>query len=290
MTRAHFKLAAEEVAFTLSNRIPRKLATRWMAWFSRIEQPLVRDLSLAVWRGTADLRLHEAKAARFRSVHDCFVRELKAGARPIAANPGVIASPCDAIVGATGHVTRGQALQVKGSAYPLRELLADDALALSCEGGMYVTLRITPSMYHRFHAPYACTVSDVTWLPGDTFNVNPPALARVPRLFCRNERAVLRLGLEGRADQLVLVPVAAILVASLRLHCLDATLHSRSVAGVGPSRFSCEASYRKGEEMGWFEHGSTIVLLAPPGVQVAPGIATGRIVRMGEALLTLPED
>src|SRR5262245_13019800 len=107
MTPPRFANALEAVGFLLSNRIPRRLATRWMARFSRIEHPLVRDLSLAVWRRAADLRLHEAKAQRFRSVHDCFVRELQPGARPIAADPRVVTSPCDAIVGATGRVTAG---------------------------------------------------------------------------------------------------------------------------------------------------------------------------------------
>src|SRR3954452_12363698 len=89
----------EQLNFLLTNRIPRRLITRFMGWFSRIEQPLVRDVSIAVWRFFADLDLSEAKTTRFRSMHDCFTRQLKDGARPIDPDPAVLVSPCDAIVG-----------------------------------------------------------------------------------------------------------------------------------------------------------------------------------------------
>src|SRR5215813_14787054 len=94
----------EDLNFLLTNRIPRRLVTRFMGWFSRIEQPLVRDLSIGVWRFFSDLDLSEAKTTQFRSMHDCFTRELKDGARPIDGDPAVLVSPCDAIVGACGTV------------------------------------------------------------------------------------------------------------------------------------------------------------------------------------------
>src|SRR5215475_14370944 len=94
----------EDVNFLLTNRIPRRALTQFMGWFSKIEQPLVRDVSLAVWRLCAKLDLADAKKTRFSSVHDCFVRELKEGARPIDPNPAALTSPCDAIVGTCGDV------------------------------------------------------------------------------------------------------------------------------------------------------------------------------------------
>src|SRR5271165_4449992 len=87
----------EELNFLLTNRIPRRTLTRFMGWFSRIEQPLVRDLSLRVWAFFTDLDLSDARQSRFRSVHDCFTRALKAGARPIDEDPAIVVSPCDAI-------------------------------------------------------------------------------------------------------------------------------------------------------------------------------------------------
>src|SRR3954469_1926993 len=93
----------EDINFLLTNRIPRRLITRFMGWFSRIEQPLIRDSSIALWRFFSDLDLSEAKRTDFRSMHDCFTRELKDGARPVDADPSILTSPCDAIVGAGGR-------------------------------------------------------------------------------------------------------------------------------------------------------------------------------------------
>ena len=93
--------------------------------------------------------------------------------------------------------------------------------------GRYVTLRLTSSMYHRFHAPHDCHVEQVTYISGDTWNVNPIALKRVEKLFCKNERAVMRTRLTGTGHLVTLVPVAAVLVASIRLHFLDVLLHLR---------------------------------------------------------------
>jgi phosphatidylserine decarboxylase len=149
-----------------------------------------------------------------------------------------------------------------------------------------VTLRLTSAMYHRFHAPHDCRVDHVTHIDGDTWNVNPIALARVERLFCRNERAVVRLRLAHSGLPVALVPVAAILVAGIRLHWLDLVLHARRD---GPTEFAQQASFRGGDEMGWFEHGSTIIVLAPRGVSLAPGILPGARIKAGAPLLQLPD-
>ena len=240
----------EDLSFLLTNRIPRGLATRFFGWFSRLENPVVSALSLAAWRLFADLGLDEAKKTRFTSLHDCFIRELKDGARPFARDPHVLASPCDAIVGAAGRVEGTRLFQAKGFPYQLGDLLGE--AARDWRDSTYVTLRITSSMYHRFHAPHDLRVERVTYFSGDTWNVNPIALERVERLFCKNERALLECRLaDGRP--LALVPVAAVLVASIRLHGLDTRLHLRYR---GPNVIDCDMAYAKGDEMGWFEEDS----------------------------------
>src|SRR5215475_2119617 len=93
----------EDLNFLLTNRIPRRLATQFIGWFSKIENPAVRDLSIGLWKMFSDLDLSEAKKSHFRSMHDCFVRELKDGARPVDPDPRILVSPCDAIVGASGE-------------------------------------------------------------------------------------------------------------------------------------------------------------------------------------------
>ena len=275
----------EDVNFLLTNRLPRRLATRFIGWFSRIEHPIVRDLSLRVWRFFADLDLSEAKQKRFRSMHDCFTRELKDGARPVDTDPAILVSPCDAIVGASGQVKDGQVLQVKGLPYAVDDLLADASLAAKVRNGCYVTLRLTSGMYHRFHAPHDLVVTGVTHIGGDTWNVNPIALKRVERLFCRNERAVIQATLATGAHTVVLVPVAAILVAGIKLRFLDLTNVRRDA---GQQRFSIRATLPKGVEMGWFEHGSTILVFAPEGFTLCDRIIPNATIRAGQGLMQLP--
>jgi phosphatidylserine decarboxylase len=278
-------LQQEDLNFLLTNRIPRRLATRFMGWFSRIEQPLVRDLSIGVWRFFSGLDLSEAKKTQFRSMHDCFIRELKDGARPIDLDRAVLVSPCDAIVGASGAIAGTALLQIKGFPYTLRDLLGGSGLVDAYRDGRYVTLRLTSSMYHRFHAPHDCRVEELTYISGDTWNVNPIALKRVEKLFCKNERAVLRTRLTASDHLVTLVPVAAVLVASIRLRFLDAPL---DLTHRGPDVIACNARFAKGEEMGWFEHGSTIVLLAPDGFSLCENVREGSVIRMGEPLMRLP--
>ena len=184
-------LQQEDINFLLTNRIPRRLVTQFIGWFSRIEQPLVRDLSIGTWRLFSDLDLREAKKTSFRSMHDCFVRELKDGARPIDRRADVLVSPCDAIVGACGAIAGTRLYQAKGFPYALGELLPERDLVEAHRNGRYVTLRLTASMYHRFHAPHDCRVERVVYVSGDTWNVNPIALRRIERLFCKNERAIV---------------------------------------------------------------------------------------------------
>jgi phosphatidylserine decarboxylase len=277
--------AQEDLNFLLTNRIPRRLATRFIGWFSQIEQPLVRELSIAAWQFFSDLDLAEAKKTQFRSLHDCFIRELKDGARPIDRTPDILVSPCDAIIGACGAIAGTAVYQAKGFPYALADLLCDPALVAAHRDGRYVTLRLTSSMYHRFHAPHDCTLEEVIYLSGDTWNVNPIALRRIERLFCKNERAVLRTRLAASGHTVTLVAVAAILVASIRLHALDGLLRRTDRAR---NVVACDRRYRKGEELGWFQHGSTIIVFAPDGFELCDHVREGATIRVGEPLLRLP--
>ena len=223
-----------------------------MGWFSRIERPLVRDASIALWRMFSGLDLSEAKTTKFKSMRDCFTRELKEGARPIDADPATMVSPCDAIVGACGSIAGTELLQVKGFPYTIRELTHDGDIETIYRNGRYVTLRLTSAMYHRFHAPHDCVVEEVTYISGDTWNVNPIALKRLEKLFCKNERALIRTKLEATGHIITLVPVAAILVASIRLHFLDVLLRLKHR---GPNRYFCNAPHAQGRGDGMVRAG-----------------------------------
>jgi phosphatidylserine decarboxylase len=135
------------------------------------------------------------------------------------------------------------------------------------------------------HAPHDCRIDQVTYISGDTWNVNPITLRRVERLFCKNERALLRTKLTAIGHTIILVPVAAVLVASIRLRFLDVLL---SLKHRGPNVIACDASFRKGEEMGWFQHGSTILVFAPEGFSLHEDVREGATIRVGEPLMHLP--
>jgi phosphatidylserine decarboxylase len=219
-------------------------------------------------------------------MHACFTRELKLNARPINQDSNYLVSPCDALIGAFGKVSNGEIFQAKGFPYALNELIPNNSLAMSYEGCEYVTLRLTSSMYHRFHAPAAMQIKKVTYISGDTWNVNPIALKRIERLFCKNERAVIECEIEHTNEELenstlTLVPVAAILVASIRLHCINPLLH---LDYQGPHEITCDVSVKRGEELGWFQHGSTIIVFAPKNYLLLATLNLGDNIRMGEAL------
>ena len=274
----------EDLNFLLTNRIPRAAVTRFIGWFSKIEHPLIRDLSIVCWRLFSDLDLSEARKTSFKSLHDCFTRELRPGLRPPDPDPSIVVSPCDAIIGAHGAIADTELFQIKGAPYSLLDLLGDPALVDAHRNGRFITLRLTSSMYHRFHAPHDCRIEQVTFISGDTWNVNPIALKRIEKLFCKNERAVIRTRLES-GEPLTLVPVAAILVASIRLHFLDIVLNA---ASRGPTVFPCDIGVRKGDELGWFEHGSTIIVLAPDHFEFCDNVVESARIFAGQPLMRKP--
>lgn len=268
----------EDINFLVTNRLPRRFATKLVGRIARVEHPLIARPSLALWKFFAGVDLSDARTTRFKSLRDGFVRPLRDGARVFDSDPDTITSPCDALVGAHGRIEGDRLYQVKGFPYTLGDLIPDPELVDRFRDGSFLTLRLTAGMYHRFHAPTDIVVEGVTYLSGDCWNVNPIALKRVERLFCRNERAVIEARTLISGQSLLIVPVAAILVASIRLHCLDtvATLRDH-----GPGRTACSARIGKGEEMGWFEHGSTIILFLPKEMRLAYSLVEGEAIRAG---------
>jgi phosphatidylserine decarboxylase len=277
----------EQLNFLLTNRVPRRLLTQWMGWFSQIESPLLTKLSIKLWKLFADdLDLSESKETEFKSLRDCFIRELKPGVRTIDERENIVASPCDAIIGACGQIQGTQVFQAKAYPYELSDLIPDRLLQEKYRDGTFVTLRLKSSMYHRFHAPLDCEVKKVNYISGDTWNVNPIALERIEKLFCKNERAVLELHLNQQTGSITLVPVAAILVASMKFHCINETLDLKYK---GPNIITCDAKYQKGDEMGYFQHGSTIIVFASKAFKLCEGLSTGDRISMGQALLVSSE-
>jgi phosphatidylserine decarboxylase len=273
----------EKVNFLLTNRIPRRYLTLFMGWYSKVDNRLLTRASIYIWRlFTNELNLSEAKKQEFASLHDCFIRELKPGARRIEEDKSIAVSPCDAIVGACGDIDGTTVYQAKGFPYELGELVHDNTLIDKYRNGVYVTLRLKSSMYHHFHAPVDCKVSHINYFSGDTWNVNPIALQRIEKLYCKNEHAIVDLKIEDDKKGIMLVPVAAILVASMKFNCLPDAL---DLNYQGPNTIACEGRYKKGEEMGYFQHGSTIIVFATSAYSLHKNISSGYRVSMGQALL-----
>ena len=168
----------------------------------------------------------------------------------------------------------------------IAELFGDAARARPYLHGQFLTLRLTSAMYHRFHAPCNGTLKRVRYFSGDTWNVNPIALKRVEKLFCKNERALLETEIGPQAYPVALVPVAAVLVASIRLHALDGLLRTLCK---GRNVVMCDHAFVKGQELGWFQHGSTILIFAPPSFWFIDGIREGLPIKIGQGLMHLPQ-
>jgi len=276
---------SEDLNFLLTNRIPRLTLTHFMGWFSKIENKGISSASIAIWKLFADLDLSEAKEQSFKSLHACFIRELKEGARTVDPQPNVISSPCDGIIGEFGDIKDGQLFQAKGFPYTLEDLLGAEPSAHQWRDGVYMTIRITSSMYHRFHAPFKGEVRRLKYFSGDTWNVNPIALKRVEKLFCKNERALLEYKICEDQYTLGIIPVAAVLVASIKLHGIEPVLSTRYK---GPTEMDCHLPFTKGQEMGWFQHGSTILLFAPKGFSFTENLSVGLRIKMGQGLMRIP--
>jgi phosphatidylserine decarboxylase len=245
------------------------LADRRVPRFLRA--PLYRAFSRLYGLDLSEVRLALDGHASFSAF---FVRQLVDGARPGPDAPDALASPVDGTVQAVDRVREGSLLQAKGRPYPVRELLAGVGEDLELEGGTAWTVYLSPRDYHRVHAPATAALTEVAWVPGALHSVAPRVLASRARVLSINERAVLRL--ETAAGPLLLVLVGALNVGRLR------------VVGVEPGHRGPLASTRRLErldELGRFELGSTIVLVAPPGVATAaPELEPGRPLRMGEAI------
>lgn len=275
-----FQRMAEHLNFALTNLPPRRAWSRWIGYLSKIENRTLTRTALWVWNRFDPLELNDSPPTRYKSIRECFIRPLNPGARQVDAAPEVLTSPCDGVAGAFGRIVAGQLFQIKGKTYRIDELIGSGHGEQRWLDGHFMTIRIKSSMYHRFHAPARGELRQVRYFSGDAYNVNPTTLRRVDRLFCKNERACLTYQLDT-GETIALIPVAAIWVAGIRLHALGGHewMNDGQVTVCEPG-----VPYTKGQEMGWFEHGSTIVILTPPEWRPSDGLSEGDRLWMGQAL------
>ena len=218
----------------------------------------------------------------FRTFNAFFTRGLRDGARPIDSRPGVVTSPSDSRLSHIGAIPADGCIeQVKGETYGLAALLGSPEEAEPFRSGHQATLYLTPGMYHRVHAPVGGRILGWRYVPGRLFPVNPAAVRSVPGLFTRNERVVVFLEAED------LGPVALVLVGAAnvgRITLRSATLVTNSGAAAGRAQPSAPLPVRRGEELGAFNLGSTVVLLVADPALSPADVRPGAQVRVGEAL------
>ncbi len=234
-----------------------------------------------------DLSEVDRPISSFATLQEFFTRPLREGARPVDAAPRSVVAPCDGMWGASGRVSRGRIGQVKGRTYTAAALLGDAALAAQYEGGSYATFYLAPRDYHRFHTPCALRVESVDHIPGTLWPVNRAGLEGIVNLFARNERLVAHCSIPtaSGSGSLCMVAVGAVMVGKIRLSFDDLTTNVPIEPGAKRRRrYEPPVSLDKGAEWGWFEFGSSIVVLASPGTLLLDERAPGTRLRLGEKI------
>jgi len=281
----------------LQHTLPQHLLSRMVLRATRIRSPGVKNALIS--RFVRGFRPDMTEAAQpdplaFASFNEFFTRSLRGDARPVDADPATLVSPVDGTVSQIGTLDGSRILQAKGHDYTVDSLLARPEWVDRFRGGAFATLYLAPYNYHRIHMPLAGTLRAAWFVPGKLFSVNTATAAAVPELFARNERVVCVFEHAGHAQAepqlFAMILVGALFVGSIStVWHGDVTPCSPRRATLLPVDGSRSAlALQKGDEMGRFNMGSTVILLLSPGMaQWLPAFGSGTVVRFGEPLGTL---
>jgi phosphatidylserine decarboxylase len=253
--------------------------TRW-----RAPRP-VREAAMKAFARRYGIDLDESPALdAYRTFGEFFARPLRPGLRPVAGGERVVVSPVDGAVSEAGAAERGTLVQAKGIEYAAASLLADGDLARRLEGGAYATLYLSPRDYHRIHFPLGGKVLGWRYVPGMLWPVNPASVRTVPGLFTVNERLVTVM--ETPAGACAVVAVGATVVGRVRAYYDPGVPHTNLRRGRQARRdYETPIPVEKGQELGAFEMGSTVILLFEPGrVRLEERLVAGARVRVGERI------
>jgi phosphatidylserine decarboxylase len=277
----------DQAFVALQYLLPRHWLTAAVWRIARIRHPAVKNFLIRRFAAAFDVDLDEVRGSvpdDFATFNDFFVRELKDDARPIDDDDDAVVSPADGTVSVAGRIRGDTLFQAKGLDYTLSDLLATDLdEAERFVDGHFATIYLAPYNYHRVHAPLAGELVAARYVPGDLFSVNESTVSRVSGLFRRNERLVMHF--RTAAGPAVLIFVGALNVGSIStpwtgeirprkggvVDVLDITSHPVAV--------------EKGDLLGWFNMGSTVILLLPDGAcEWDDDLEPGHRVRMGEEI------
>ena len=263
---------------------PKSTLSRLLGELTRAQgSPLLHQLALRAFVRAYGVDLSEAELplSEYATFAEFFTRRLRPGVRPVAGGEQIVVSPVDGRVAAFGVAEAGTLLQAKGCGYPLSSLLNDPIDGRQFAGGAYLTLYLAPNDYHRIHAPLGGEIEGYSYIPGRLFPVNAAAVRWVPQLFCTNERLVSYL--KTAAGRVAVVKVGALNVGRIRAAYDDIVTNARR--GAARRRYEKPVPVKKGEELGVFELGSTVILLFEPGkVTLEGSLREGEKVRMGQPI------
>ena len=280
---------ASRAAARILHLLPRGRITRALGSFTeaRIPGPVLRPI-LALYARAYDVALHEAVVppGGYRTFNEFFTRQLRDGVHRIDADPAVVVSPADGRLDDAGPIDAGRRFTVKGHAYDAAALLDDAEAARAYEGGEYFIVYLSPRDYHRVHSPVAGTVRRIRHVAGDLFPVNEMGVRMAPGLFARNERVVVHL--DTAVGPAAVVFVGAFVVGGITL-TVDAPARPALGGEATERRFASSDGpvLAKGEELGAFQLGSTVVVLlgATASRRWEAAAATPTVVRVGDAVL-----
>ena len=276
----------EKMFAGLQYLLPHRLLSRLVHAFMRIRLAPVKNLQIAVVGGLAGVDWSESlqqDAADFATFNDFFTRELADGARPLDPDPLALLCPSDGRISQCGRVTADRILQAKGHHFSMRALLGNDPVSPQLVNGFFHTIYLSPRDYHRVHMPVGGKLLRTIHVPGRLFSVSPATVRNVPNLFARNERLVSIF--ETRHGPMALVLVGAMLVSSIET-VWSGTItppYGRKVTHGDWSRR--DVVLQRGQEMGRFNMGSTVIVLLPPGaVSLLEELGPSDAVQMGQKL------
>ena len=220
----------------------------------------------------------------FATFNAFFTRALEPGARPVADEPRAIVSPVDGTVSAAGRIEGNHVFQAKSREYSLADLLfLETDRARAFENGRYATIYLAPYNYHRVHAPLAAELDALHYVPGDLFSVNAATAKYLPRLFARNERLVMHF--ETATGPAAVVFVGALNVGSISTPWTGEIRPRRRGNAESIDPGSRPRTLAAGDLLGWFNMGSTVILLLPDGAaEWDDALCSGQTLRMGQRI------
>lgn len=273
--------------------LPQILITRVAGWFAQREWGVVTHAVIRLFVKLYRVNLAEAeqeKASDYKSFNAFFIRRLKAEARPISESDATLCLPADGRISEAGAIVHGQLLQAKGHSFTLNALLANDTeLGNQFIDGSFVTTYLSPTDYHRVHMPCSGTLRKMIYVPGELFSVSPFLAEHIPNLFARNERVICVF--DTVFGQLIQILVGATVTASIRTvwaGVVNAPREHSVHVWEYPSQGDAVVMLKKGQEMGAFQLGSTVITLFPKNtLAIASNVQVGASINMGQDLGTL---